>query len=96
MNTCERAWRMLQDRHRVSRLKFRIETRRKIAPAGQFSDGTRAIILEPCNRFRWISAIDGAGFIIAEVDQRDFWENPQGMIDALEAKLGGLNHANRT
>lgn len=94
MNTCERAWRMMQDRHNAGRLAFRIETKRKLAPAGQFSDGTRTIYLEPCSRFRWIIARNYPGEVLAEVDQRDHWEDPQGMIAALEAKLCELEGAN--
>lgn len=83
MNTCEHAWGLIQSYYCQPRTAFTIGIRRRIAPAGTVSDGTRALTLEPCPRFRWIMAKDGTGKIVAEVDQRDHHDDPKKMMDAL-------------
>jgi hypothetical protein len=90
MNTAERAWVRLQVRWNLPRTHFSFKIKRKIAAPGTFSDGTRALTIEPCPSFRWIMAKDGTGKILAEVDQRDFWDSPTEMADAFLAKIDAL------
>ena len=93
MNTCEKAWTRLQLHWKLDRTKFQIKIKRRIECAGRFSDGTREITLEPCPSFRWILARDYTGRILAEVDQRDHWDDPDSMNAALNAKLDQLEKA---
>lgn len=90
MNTCENAWIRLQLKYGQPKTAFQIQIKRKIAAAGSFSDGTRVLTLEPCPSFRWIMAKDGAGRIMAEVDQREHMDDPDAMNADLAAQIDGL------
>jgi hypothetical protein len=90
MNTTERAWSRLQIRYALPRTSFAFQIKRRIAPAGTVSDGTRVLTVEPCPSFRWIIAKDGTGKILAEVDQREHLDDPDAMIGAFHAQLDAL------
>lgn len=56
----------------------RIEIRRKIAGAGELSDGTRIFSVKPCERWRWL-IVDIGWNTIAEIDQRQFFNRPHDL-----------------
>lgn len=87
-NTCEQAFDLLAKRPDTI---FRAATgtlqlHRRTHPAGTMSDGWRTYDVAPCPRIRFL--IVGAGFQnLAEIDQRDHWDNPQAMADAVLAAI---------
>ncbi|MDB6151508.1 MAG: hypothetical protein JWQ44_2956 [Chthoniobacter sp.] len=87
-NTCEQAFDLLAKRPDTI---FRAATgtlqlRRRTHPAGSLSDGYRTYNIGPCPRMRYL--IVDAGFQnLAEIDQRDHWDNPQAMTEAVLAAI---------
>ena len=83
-NTCEQAFDILAKRPDTI---FRAATgtlqlRRRTHPAGSFSDGYRTYNIGPCPRVRYL-AVDAGFQNLAEIDQRDHWNDPQAMADAV-------------
>jgi hypothetical protein len=91
-NTCELAFDILAKRPDMTfrAVYGRLETRRKIAPAGTISEGTRVLTITPCERLRWLTVATGAQ-TIAEIDQRSHWDKPADMaasvIAAIDARV---------
>ena len=70
----------------------RLEIRRRMAAPGQLSDGTRAFIVAPCPRWRWLTVTLGWN-TLAEIDQRGYFNAPARLaadvlaaIDAAQAE----------
>jgi hypothetical protein len=81
-NTCQTALAIIAGRPDATQKANSIEIRRKIAAPGQLSDGTRAFIVAPCERFRYVSVTLGWD-TLAEFDQRNFGFDAAGMAAAI-------------
>lgn len=83
MNDCEKAFEILKS-HADEIGPYSIKIKRIAAPAGTISDGTRAFTVGPCARRRWL--VVGMDDLLAEIDQRDHFNDPEGMaLAVLEA-----------
>jgi hypothetical protein len=84
-NTCEKAFAELS-KYADKVAETRLFINRIAAPAGTISDGTRQFLVAPCPRHRWL--IVKLGFeTVAEIDQRDFWDEPEEMARAVMQKI---------
>lgn len=63
-----------------------VEMRRKLEGRGELSDGTRVFIIRPCDRFRYL-IVDLGWKTLAEVDQREYFNHPEEMADAVAAAV---------
>jgi hypothetical protein len=86
-NTCQRAFDLLAARPDATLIDIqgrppRIEIRRKIAGAGQTSDGTRVFLIIASPNWRWIEVQFGWD-TLADVDHRNFWDDPKAMARAV-------------
>ena len=86
LNTAERAMNLLAHEPGAHVEGEAIVLRRKIAPAGMFSDGTRAIRVCLCERHRWALVTLGDE-LLAEVDHRNTWEQPGRMASSILAAI---------
>lgn len=58
----------------------------KVYEPGELTDGTRLYLVDPCERKRWLVVLSGFD-IIAEIDQRQFFERPEDMAAAVMAAI---------
>ena len=82
VNTAERAMNLLAHEGDARLEGKTVSVLRKIAPAGSYSDGTRAYCIRLCDRHRY--AIVTIGWDeIAAIDWRDTPEQPGRMVEAI-------------
>jgi hypothetical protein len=78
-NDCQRAFDRIAARPDATEIHTgpvpRIEIRRKIANPGDLSDGTRAFLVSPCERWRWLR-VDFGWKTLVEIDQRPHFGRP--------------------
>lgn len=98
-NDCQRAFELLAARHDATcegtAAGPRIEIKRQIAAPGTVSDGTRAFIIAPCDRWRWLTVTLGWD-TLAEIDQRNFHQQPEAMAAAVLAAIDQRSATYRT
>lgn len=81
-NAAQAAWAILSARPDATAKPRALEIRRKGFAAGELTDGTRVFIVQPCERWRWLTVRFGWD-TIAELDQRAFHERPQDLAAAV-------------
>lgn len=82
-NTCERALELLAADPMATAGEKGVYVSRKVAPAGELSDGFRIARFAPCDRRRWI--IVSRGWDTIEIDQRPFGFDHEAMARAAMA-----------
>lgn len=82
-NTCERALDFLATDPLATTGEKGIYISRKVAPAGELSDGFRIARFAPCDRHRWL--IVSRGWETHEIDQRPFGFDHEALARAAMA-----------
>lgn len=94
LNTCERAFRDLAARPDATECNSLpgpyLEIRRKIAPAGTVSDGTRVFIVTPCAIWRWMTVRLGWDKL-GEFDQRNYHGDHARLVRDVLAVIEKVN-----
>ena len=90
LNTAQQAFNRLAAEPGLTTKGETLVTRRKIAPSGTVSDGHRILTLQLCPRARWIEIVDGWGKSYVNLDQRDYWEQPDRLAAAVLAAIAAM------